>query len=254
MVIDSFNRALKDLRISVTDRCNFRCTYCMPEEGMVWLDRRELLTFEEISRLVQIFSGLGVRKVRLTGGEPLMRRELHLLVEKIARIPGIDDLALTTNGFFLAEQALALCKVGLTRITVSLDSLQPGRFSAMVRRDYFRKVWESLEVVEKLPLRPIKINAVIIRGMNDDEIENSIRVGVARVYRVGVGAASNRWIHAFDVVIADPPWYPEEMETGSEPTRSTPTAIHWQRTGRNPSTNKMAYPSPIWLSVSSNVQ
>ncbi|HEY6191873.1 MAG TPA: GTP 3',8-cyclase MoaA [Bacteroidota bacterium] len=181
---DTFGRTVNNLRISVTDRCNFRCKYCMPEEGMVWLDRRELLTFEEISRLVRIFSGLGVKKIRLTGGEPLMRRELHLLVEKIARIPGIEDLALTTNGFFLAEQALALCKAGLGRITVSLDSLQPGRFSAMVRRDYFQKVWDSLEVVEKLPLRPIKINVVIIRGMNDDEIENFALLSRTRPFHV----------------------------------------------------------------------
>src|SRR5439155_19085687 len=122
---DGFGRTVNNLRISVTDRCNFRCRYCMPEEGMVWLDRRELLTFEEISRLVRIFSGLGVRKIRLTGGEPLMRRELHLLVEKIARIPGIEDLALTTNGLLLAEQAVALCTAGLGRIYVCLDSLHP---------------------------------------------------------------------------------------------------------------------------------
>lgn len=151
---------------------------------MVWLDRKELLTFEEISRLARIFSGLGVKKIRLTGGEPLMRRDLHLLVEKIARVPGIEDLALTTNGFFLAEQAVALCKAGLTRITVSLDSLQPGRFSSMVRRDYFHKVWASLEVVEKLPLRPIKINAVIIRGMNDDEIEDFALLARTRPFHV----------------------------------------------------------------------
>src|SRR5713101_82666 len=123
---DTFGRTVNNLRISVTDRCNFRCSYCMPEEGMVWLDRRELLTFEEIARLTRIFASLGVKKIRLTGGEPLMRRELHLLVEKIARVPGIEDLALTTNGFFLAEQAVPLCKAGLTRITVSLDSLHPA--------------------------------------------------------------------------------------------------------------------------------
>jgi GTP 3',8-cyclase len=181
---DTFGRTVNNLRISVTDRCNFRCHYCMPEEGMVWLNRRELLTFEEISRLVQVFSGLGIGKIRLTGGEPLMRQELHLLVEKIARVPGITDIALTTNGFFLAEQAVSLWKAGLTRVTVSLDSLHPGKFSTMVRRDYFQKVWAALETVEKLPLRPIKINVVIIRGINDDEIEDFAQLARTRPFQV----------------------------------------------------------------------
>jgi cyclic pyranopterin phosphate synthase len=173
---DTFGRVANNLRISVTDRCNFRCRYCMPEEGMVWLDRRELLSYEEIARLVHVFAGLGIDKIRLTGGEPLMRRDLHLLVEKIARVPGIKDIALTTNGFFLAEQALALYKAGLTRVTVSLDSLNPTVFATMVRRDYFHKVWAALEMVENLPMRPIKINVVIIRGVNDDEIGNFARL------------------------------------------------------------------------------
>ncbi|HEY4612996.1 MAG TPA: radical SAM protein, partial [Bacteroidota bacterium] len=120
---DSFGRVINNLRISVTDRCNFRCRYCMPEEGMVWLEKSELLTYEEIARLTRVFAGLGVTKIRLTGGEPLMRKELHLLVEKLARIPQVHDLALTTNGYFLAEQALLLYKAGLRRINVSMDSL-----------------------------------------------------------------------------------------------------------------------------------
>lgn len=181
---DTFGRTVDNLRISVTDRCNFRCSYCMPEEGMVWLNRRELLTYEEISRLAGIFAGLGVRKIRLTGGEPLMRRELHLLVEKMARIPGIEDIALTTNGFFLAEQAVALLKAGLTRVTVSLDSMRKDKFAAMVRRDYFDKVWAALDLVEKLPLRPIKINTVMIRGVNDDEIEEFARLARTRPFHV----------------------------------------------------------------------
>jgi len=148
----------------------------MPEEGMIWLDKKELLTFEEITRLVHIFAELGVTKIRLTGGEPLMRKELHILIEKIARIPGINDIALTTNGFFLAEQALNLVKAGLKRINVSMDSLDAKTFSSMVRRDYLHKVWEGLDAVEKLPLRPIKINVVLIRGINDDEIEDFARL------------------------------------------------------------------------------
>jgi cyclic pyranopterin phosphate synthase len=168
---DRFGRSVDNLRISVTDRCNFRCKYCMPEEGMLWLEKKELLTFEEITRLVRIFAELGVTKIRLTGGEPLMRRELHLLVEKLVRIPGIRDIALTTNGFFLAEQAIDLVKAGLKRINVSMDSLDPGTFSQLVRRDYLHKVWEGLNAIERLPVRPIKVNVVLIRGMNDHEIE-----------------------------------------------------------------------------------
>jgi cyclic pyranopterin phosphate synthase len=167
---DSFGRTANNLRISVTDRCNFRCRYCMPEEGMQWMERSELLTFEELDRVAQIFASLGVTKIRLTGGEPLMRKDLHLLVRRLAHIPGITDIALTTNGFFLAEQAKNLVDAGLKRINISLDSLDPVKFKEMVRRDHFDQVWKGIEVVERLGIRPIKLNAVVIRGMNDDEI------------------------------------------------------------------------------------
>ncbi|MGH2569388.1 MAG: GTP 3',8-cyclase MoaA, partial [Bacteroidota bacterium] len=176
MLRDSFGRAINNLRISVTDRCNFRCRYCMPEEGMVWLNKAELLTYEEIARLTRVFAELGVSKIRLTGGEPLMRKELYLLVEKIARIPQIKDLALTTNGYFLAEQALQLYKAGLRRINVSLDSLDAAKFHLMTRRDYYDRVWQGLEAVEQLGITPIKINAVLIRGVNDDEILSFARL------------------------------------------------------------------------------
>lgn len=170
MLLDSFNRVVNNLRISVTDRCNFRCRYCMPEEGMQWMAKSELLTFEELERLTRIFAGLGVTKVRLTGGEPLMRKELYLLVEKISRITAITDLALTTNGYFLAEQAIGLYKAGLHRINISLDSLNPEKFNLMTRRNYYHKVWEGIEAVERLGIRPVKLNAVLVRGLNDDEI------------------------------------------------------------------------------------
>ncbi len=179
---DSFGRIITNLRISVTDRCNFRCTYCMPEQGMVWMKKNELLTFEEIARLVSIFSGLGVNKVRLTGGEPLMRKDLHVLVEQINRTAGIRDIALTTNGYFLAEQAGALAKAGLNRINVSMDSLDPVIFSSLVRRDYLHKVWEGLDAVEELQLGPIKVNVVLIRGMNDHEIEDFARLARTRPF------------------------------------------------------------------------
>ena len=142
----------------------------MPEEGMVWLEKAELLTYEEISRLARIFASLGVSKIRLTGGEPLMRKDLHLLVEKIARIEEISDLALTTNGFFLADQALNLFKAGLRRINISLDSLDPAKFAQMTRRSYFDRVWRGIEAVENLGITPIKLNVVLMRGVNDNEI------------------------------------------------------------------------------------
>jgi cyclic pyranopterin phosphate synthase len=142
----------------------------MPEEGMVWLEKAELLSFEEMSRLARIFAGLGVSKIRLTGGEPLMRKDLYLLVEKIARIDGISDLALTTNGFFLADQALNLFKAGLRRINISLDSLDPAKFAQMTRRNYFDRVWRGIEAVENLGITPIKLNVVLMRGVNDNEI------------------------------------------------------------------------------------
>lgn len=167
----------------------------------MWLDKKELLTYEEITHLVRLFADLGVNKVRLTGGEPLMRKELHILIEQISRIPGIIDIALTTNGFFLAEQALKLVKAGLKRINVSMDSLDPKTFSQMTRRDYLHKVWEGLDMVEKLPrqtlpasgvqagddglaIRPIKINVVLIRGINDDEIEGFARLARTKPFIV----------------------------------------------------------------------
>ena len=170
-LVDSFGRIINNMRISVTDRCNFRCQYCMPEEGMVWMKKNELLTFEEIERTVQIVARLGVSKIRLTGGEPLMRKELPLLVEKIARVPEVHDIALTTNGYFLTEQAVDLYNAGLKRITVSMDSLDASKFAEVTRRDYFDKVWKGLDLLQTLPIGPVKINVVLMRGVNEDEIE-----------------------------------------------------------------------------------
>ena len=170
-LIDSFGRVVNNLRISVTDRCNFRCHYCMPEEGMTWMKKDELLSFEEIARTVQIMSRLGVNKIRLTGGEPLMRRDLHVLVRLISRIDGIHDIALTTNGFFLKDQAEDLHSAGLKRMTVSMDSLDAATFSEVTRRDYFTTVWEGLDLLQRLDFSPIKINVVVMRGVNDGEVE-----------------------------------------------------------------------------------
>ncbi|MEK9137041.1 MAG: GTP 3',8-cyclase MoaA [Bacteroidota bacterium] len=167
---DTFGRVVTNLRISVTDRCNFRCIYCMPEEGMQWLKRDLLLSFEEITRLVRVFASLGVTRIRLTGGEPLMRHELWRLIRMIRQVPEISDVALTTNGYFLKEQARDLITAGLSRINVSLDSLDPRVFAELARRDYFTQIWEGIEEIERLGLTPIKLNVVLIRGVNDGEI------------------------------------------------------------------------------------
>ena len=177
---DSFGRTITNLRISVTDRCNFRCRYCMPEEGMIWMKKRELLTYEEIEHLVGIFAKLGITKVRLTGGEPLLRRDLHLLIKMISDIPGINDLALTTNGYLLVEQAKKLVDAGLNRINISLDSLNHTKFNIITRRNYFDKVWKGIETAEAIGINPIKINVVLIRGINDDEILNFAKLARKR--------------------------------------------------------------------------
>jgi cyclic pyranopterin phosphate synthase len=171
-MLDQLGRPLRDLRVSVTDRCNFRCTYCMPKEvygrDFRFLPRPELLSFEEISRLVRVFAGLGVRKVRLTGGEPLLRRDLPTLVEQIAAVEGIEDIALTTNGVLLARHARALRDAGLRRVTVSLDSVDDGVFRAMNDVGVpVARVVEGIDAAIAAGLAPVKLNAVVRRGVND---------------------------------------------------------------------------------------
>jgi cyclic pyranopterin phosphate synthase len=170
MLRDVFSRALKDLRISVTDRCNFRCTYCMPLDEYEWIDRKEILTFEEITRLAALFVQLGVEKIRVTGGEPLVRKDLEKLIARLSAVQGIMDLSLTTNGSLLAEKIAALKAAGLQRINISIDTLKPERFREMTKRGDLAKVLEGLFAAKDHGLHPIKINAVIERGINDDEI------------------------------------------------------------------------------------
>jgi len=170
MLRDTFNRPLQDLRISVTDRCNFRCTYCMPLDEYEWLASKEILTFEEITRLASLFVSLGVEKIRLTGGEPLARRDLHKLVAKLSALETAPDICLTTNGSLLAERAAALKNAGLRRINVSIDSLNPDRFRQITKRGDLSKVLDGLFTAQQIGLHPIKINAVIERGVNDGEI------------------------------------------------------------------------------------
>ena len=173
-LIDPFGRLIEDLRISITDRCNFRCTYCMPEEGMQWLPRSEVMTFEEIERLARIFvQRYGVRSIRLTGGEPTVRANLPVLVEKLAAIEGPAgpvDLAMTTNGATMRLVARTLRDAGLRRVNISLDTLDRARFQQMTRRDELVRVLDGIEAAQEAGFDPVKINTVIERGVNDDEI------------------------------------------------------------------------------------
>ena len=167
---DGHGRLISDLRVSVTDRCNFRCQYCMPAEGIPWLDRAEILSFEEIERLVALLATMGVRDVRLTGGEPLVRRAFPTLVAKLALIEGVEDLSLTTNGYLLERDADALVAAGITRVNVSIDSLQRDRFFQITRRDSLPQVLRGLEAIARHPrVRPIKVNAVAMRGFTEEE-------------------------------------------------------------------------------------
>lgn len=169
-LIDSFGRVHNNLRISVTDRCNIRCFYCMPAEDVVFMQRSELLSFEELERVVRVATTLGVNKIRLTGGEPLVRRDLDQLVAQIAAIPEILDVGLTTNGILLADQAEALYQAGLRRINISLDALDPVRFKEITRREGYEKVVEGIQAAQKAGFDPVKVNAVSIRGMTEDQI------------------------------------------------------------------------------------
>jgi cyclic pyranopterin phosphate synthase len=177
VILDTLERPLRNLRLSVTDRCNLRCQYCMPEEDYVWLPREDILHFEEIARLVDVFADLGVDKVRLTGGEPLLRKDLDRLVSLLAANSRIKDLAMTTNGVLLAEQAMALRAAGLHRVTVSLDTLRPERFKALTRRDSLAQVLEGIEAVGRGGWPGLKLDAVVMRGTNDDELGDLIEYG-----------------------------------------------------------------------------
>ncbi len=198
MLVDTFNRPVKDLRISVTDRCNFRCTYCMPFDEYTWINKKEILSFEEIARLAKLFVQLGVDKIRLTGGEPLVRQDLEKLINKLSSLNGLNDLSLTTNGSLLADKAPALKAAGLKRINVSIDTLNPEKFKRMTKRGDLAKVLDGLFAAKSNGLHPIKINAVIERGVNDNDIielvefsrENGFAIRFIEYMDVG---NSNNW-------------------------------------------------------------
>jgi GTP 3',8-cyclase len=195
---DRFDRPLRSLRISVTDRCNLRCHYCMPEEEYAWLPRETLLSFEEITTLAGVFLGLGADRVRITGGEPLLRRDLPALLRQLAALPALGDLALTTNGLLLAAQADALRQAGLHRITVSLDTLDPARFRTLTRVDAHAAVLAGIEAARRAGFAAIKIDTVVIRGTNEDELPDLLEFGrrqgleVRFIEYMDVGGAT-RW-------------------------------------------------------------
>jgi len=184
-VIDQFGRRVEYLRVSVTDKCNLRCVYCMPLEGLEWLKREDILSYEEIEQIVRSMAGMGLRRVRITGGEPLVRKDLPELVRLLSAIPEIEDLSLSTNAVLLAAQADALRSAGIQRLNVSLDSLRPDRVDAIARRPgSFPKIMEGLEAAERAGFSPIKINVVLIRGQNDDEIADFAEITRERPWHV----------------------------------------------------------------------
>jgi cyclic pyranopterin phosphate synthase len=183
-LVDTFGRSHDNLRISITDRCNIRCFYCMPEEGVKFVAHREILSFEEIERVARIAVGLGIRKIRITGGEPLVRRDLPVLVRKLAAIDGVEDLALTTNGVLLGEQARELYDAGLRRLNVHLDTLDRERFLRITRRDDLARVLKGLETARGIGFEPIKINAVAVSGLVEPDIVPLARFGRENGYEV----------------------------------------------------------------------
>ena len=176
MLLDPYQRRINYLRISVTDRCNLRCRYCMPQEGISLIPHEGILTYEEILRIVRVFAAEGISKVRLTGGEPLVRKGMVEFISRLSRIGEIQDLSLTTNGILLKEFAADLKRAGLKRINISLDSLKKERFCQITRKDDFDRVWSGIEEALRVDLSPIKINMVAIQGVNDDEIESFARL------------------------------------------------------------------------------
>ncbi len=215
---DGHGRAIGDVRVSVTDRCNFRCQYCMPAEGLPWLERDGVLRFEEIARLVALLASMGVHDVRLTGGEPLVRRDFPRLVQQLAALDGVRDLSITTNGYLLERDAAALVAAGANRFNVSIDSLQRDRFFDMTRRDALPQVLRGLEALAAFPeAHPVKVNAVAIRGFTEQELPAFVGFARERPYEL-------RFIE-FMPLDGDHAWRPEQVLTGEE-IRAAIHALH----------------------------
>jgi cyclic pyranopterin phosphate synthase len=218
LLTDGHGRRISDLRVSVTDRCNFRCQYCMPADGLPWLERSAVLSFEEIERLVRLFASLGVTDIRLTGGEPLVRRDFPKLVAMLAAVDGIEDLSLTTNGYLLERDAAALVEAGISRVNVSIDSLQRDRFFEITRRDSLPQVLRGLDALARHPeVHPIKVNAVAMRGFTEDEAIPFAEFARSTAFQV-------RFIE-FMPLDADHAWSADQVLTGEE-LRGIIDAVH----------------------------
>ncbi|MDI3328949.1 MAG: GTP 3',8-cyclase MoaA [Alicyclobacillaceae bacterium] len=202
-LVDRFGRVHDYLRISVTDRCNLRCLYCMPAEGVQFMDSGRLMTDEEIVRVVRVAARLGVRRLRITGGEPLVRPGIDRLIEALGAIPGIEDMAMTTNGVLLARRAERLRRAGLRRINISIDSLRPDRFAVITRGGDLSRVLEGLKAAERAGMSPIKINVVLLKGFNEDEIDDFLRLSIEKPYVVRfieympIGHEDETWKNAY---------------------------------------------------------
>ena len=183
-MVDPFSRLVTYLRVSITDRCNLRCSYCMPEDGITWFEREDVLSYDEILRIIAVGARRGLKKVRITGGEPLARKGVAGMIHRMTHIQGITDIALSTNATLLAEQARELYAAGLRRVNVSLDSLRRDRQTAITRRDCYDKVWAGVREAERVGINPIKINCVLMRGVNDDEVVDFARLTLAKPYHI----------------------------------------------------------------------
>jgi cyclic pyranopterin phosphate synthase len=231
---DGHGRLIGDVRISVTDRCNFRCQYCMPAEGLPWLERNEILSFEEITRIVALLASMGVRDVRLTGGEPLVRRGFPKLAAMLSKLEDIDDLSVTTNGFLLERDAEALVAAGVNRFNVSIDSLQQDRFFELTRRDALPKVLRGLEHLASFPeAHPIKVNAVAIRDFTEEEIIPFAEMARRTPYEI-------RFIE-FMPLDADQEWTPEQVLTGAEIRAAIEEVYPLEPQPREPSATARVY-------------
>jgi GTP 3',8-cyclase len=231
---DGHGRLIGDLRVSVTDRCNFRCQYCMPAEGLPWLERAEILTFEEIVRLVSVFASMGVDEVRLTGGEPLVRRDFPELARMLAEIEDVHELSVTTNGFLLGRDAERLVRAGIDRFNVSVDSLQRDQFYKLTRRDALEQVLHGLEVLAAFPeAHPIKVNAVAIRGFTEQEVLPFAELARRSPYEI-------RFIE-FMPLDADHAWTPSQVLTGAEIRAAIQAVYPLEAEPREPSATARVY-------------
>jgi cyclic pyranopterin phosphate synthase len=231
---DGHGRLIGDVRVSITDRCNFRCQYCMPAEGLPWLERAEILSYEEIARLVGLLASMGVHDVRLTGGEPLVRRDVPRLVEMLSRIDDVRDLSVTTNGFLLERDAAALVAAGVNRFNVSIDSLQRDRFFEITRRDALPQVLRGLEALAAFPqAHPIKVNAVAIRGFTEEEVLPFAAFARREPYEV-------RFIE-FMPLDGDRAWTPDQVLTGEEIRAAIHAAHPLEPEPREPSATARVY-------------